>query len=364
MNALSVLQRKQQAPEAWRYTDIAWLEKIEFGAPAQNVAQFILPAPVAPHRCVVVDGFYRADLSALNGLPEGFIVKGAGTQLDVGIAAGCCLALAPLELLYLWTTPAAPFAATTQLHVTLGESARLTLIERHVAQDSGAVIAHEPEATISLDAQAKLIHGKITEGHESYAQFARTKVTVAKGAYYDRFAMTLGGKLVRCETEVDLSGALAETRLLAVKLLRGASQADTSLTVRHLAPHGVSRQLVKAVLDDASRGVFRGMIHVAPGAQKTDGHQLSRALLLSDKAEMDAKPELEIYADDVKCSHGSAIGDLDEKALFYLRARGIPEAQARAMLIGAFVAEVIDLLSSQELVALTREKAGHEVDLS
>ena len=114
------------------------------------------------------------------------------------------------------------------------------------------------------------------------------------------------------------------------------------------SPNCASRQIYKTVLDGKSHGVFQGKIIVAQDAQKTDGYQLSRALLLSDQAEMDAKPELEIYADDVKCSHGSTIGDLDENAMFYLRARGLNETEARALLIQAFVAEMLDEIKTEE----------------
>ncbi len=125
-----------------------------------------------------------------------------------------------------------------------------------------------------------------------------------------------------------MAGELAGAHLTGAALLRGAAHADMVVRVSHDAPHGTSRQIFKNVLDDKARGVFQGKIYVAKDAQKTDGHQLSRALLLSDKAEMDAKPELEIYADDVKCSHGSAIGDLEEQEMFYLRSRGIRKKSA------------------------------------
>jgi Fe-S cluster assembly protein SufD len=131
-------------------------------------------------------------------------------------------------------------------------------------------------------------------------------------------------------------------------LLRGREHADTVTRVTHQAPRCTSRQIYKTVLDEKSRGVFQGRITVAEGAQKSDGYQLSRALLLSDQAEMDAKPELEIFADDVKCGHGSAIGDLDENAMFYLRSRGIGEKQARALLIEGFVAETLDEIRIDE----------------
>ena len=125
-------------------------------------------------------------------------------------------------------------------------------------------------------------------------------------------------------------------------LLRDRQHADTTTRIIHAAKQGTSQQLYKSVLLDQSRGVFQGRVQVCPGAQKTDAAQLSRALLLSDQAEMDAKPELTIDADDVKCSHGCTVGELETEALFYLRARGIPEREAKALLLRSFVAEVMD----------------------
>ena len=170
----------------------------------------------------------------------------------------------------------------------------------------------------------------------------------APGAFYDNFTLIKGGRLTRNEIEVMLAGKLAQCTLNGAMLLRGHEHADTTTRITHAAPHGTSRELYKTVLAEQSHGVFQGKIIVAEGAQKTDGHQLSRALLLSDQAEMSAKPELEIYADDVKCSHGSTVGDLDASALFYLRARGLSEAEARRLLIQAFVGEIIDEIHMTE----------------
>jgi Fe-S cluster assembly protein SufD len=124
--------------------------------------------------------------------------------------------------------------------------------------------------------------------------------------------------------------------------MRDSQHCDNTTLIEHLKPETSCREVFKGVLDDRSRGVFQGRIVVHRGADKTDGHQLSKALLLSDRAEIDTKPELEIYADDVKCSHGATAGDLDEEALFYLRARGIPEARARKLLVQAFLDEALD----------------------
>jgi len=151
-----------------------------------------------------------------------------------------------------------------------------------------------------------------------------------------------------------------------VCLGRDGQHFDTTMLIEHAVPHCMSRELVKSVLDDKARSVFQAKVHVHPGAQKTDGKQMANALLLSDQAEFDSKPELEIYADDVVCGHGSTSGDLDEEAMFYLRSRGLPEAEARALLIAAFVDEVFDGIEDERLrdalTARTADWLGAQID--
>jgi Fe-S cluster assembly protein SufD len=141
-------------------------------------------------------------------------------------------------------------------------------------------------------------------------------------------------------------------------MLRGRSHADFTLVVEHAAEACESRELIKAVVDGHSRGVFQGKVVVERGAQKTDGKQMANALLLSDDAEFDSKPELEIFADDVVCGHGATAGQLDDDMLFYLRARGIPEVEARALLIAAFVGEALEKVENEALRAALQEKAN------
>ena len=141
-----------------------------------------------------------------------------------------------------------------------------------------------------------------------------------------------------------------------VALMRGEQHADTTILVEHLAPHCESNQNMRVILDDRAHGVFQGKIHVHQPAQKTDGYQLSRALLLSEGAEMDTKPELEIYADDVKCSHGATTGQMDEEPLFYMQSRGIGKEEAKALLIEAFAAEVLNFVEQQPWHGLLMER--------
>jgi len=225
----------------------------------------------------------------------------------------------------------------------------LTLLENHLASNSITTL----ETDVTLHPRAKFVHGKIVAGG---AHLAVSKIGVASGGSYNNFSLLRGGQPARNEIEVALEGEEAQALLNGVMLLRDAEHADTTIRVAHNAPNCASRQIYKTVLGGKSRGVFQGKILVAKDAQKTDGYQLSRALLLSDQAEIDAKPELEIYADDVKCSHGSTVGDLDEDALFYLRSRGLSETEARALLIDAFIGEMFDAMQVEEWREIFRQQ--------
>lgn len=200
----------------------------------------------------------------------------------------------------------------------------------------------------------------IQTGCELPLSIARVKL--AKGAKLKQFVLATGGRLARIETHVDVLGEGAEVELNGVYLAGGKRHADLTSIITHAVPNGVTRQLIKGAARKGGRGVFQGKIVVAHGAQKTDARQYHHGLLLEEGAEVFAKPELMIHADDVQCAHGNTAGGLDESALFYLRARGVPEAAARAMLIEAFLVEAIpDALPEElrdELTGLIRTWLG------
>lgn len=187
-----------------------------------------------------------------------------------------------------------------------------------------------------------------------HTQFTHAKID--HNGQYESFSMISGTGFLRNQIHVELKGENASCNLAGLHMLRDKQHADTTITVEHQAPRCRSSQTFKSVLDGKSRCVFQGKVHVHQKAQKTDGYQLSNALLLSPLAEMDTKPELEIYADDVKCSHGATTGQLDEEPLFYMRARGIPEEEARALLIQSFCAQAIESISDIAIREQTREK--------
>ena len=211
-------------------------------------------------------------------------------------------------------------AAQLRHRISLGAGARLTLID--VAKGEN-IYWHNPVTDIALEEGASLSHYRLqAEGAEAF-HLATIRARVAAGAAYESFTAVLGSQLSRAEFHVTLTGARADAHLNAAQLLRGVQHGDFTSVVQHQAPNCASRQTVKSVLADTARGVFQGRIEVDRIAQKTDGYQMNQALLLSPGAEMDIKPELQIFADDVKCSHGATIGALDEEQVFYLRSREI-----------------------------------------
>lgn len=208
----------------------------------------------------------------------------------------------------------------------------------------------------TLEPDATLTRVVIQTGGDLPLSIARVKLGAR--CRYNQFVLALGGRLARLETHVSVEGGGAEVTLYGAYLAGAGRHADLTSTIEHKAPGGVTRQLIKGVARKGGRGVFQGKIVVDRAAQKTDARQHHQGLLLEDGAEIFAKPELMIYADDVQCAHGNTAGGLDERAFFYMRSRGIPEAEARALLIEAFLVETIpDGLPEElreELVGLMR----------
>lgn len=367
--------------EAWKYTNLRALEKIAFdpagdGAAAHfDVLPTIRAAGETGPRLVFVDGRLRADLSSLDGLPAGVTLAGlaAGLSADDDLLADHLGKLAPLDQAPLAALNTAFLADGAVLRVgrgvtvepvielvfvTLGDEARptafnprtlivvetnakATVVEHHVGLGTGTTLANHVTEVFVADG-ATLGHYKAQREAMGAYHIATTAARVGRDASYINFILTTGAKLSRNEVWTELAGTGATCHVSGGYLVRGDQHCDTTTVIDHAAPHGTSREVYKGAIDGRARAVFQGKIIVRPGAQKTDGHQLNRALLLSDAAEIDAKPELEIYADDVKCSHGATAGELDDTALFYLRARGIDRDTARALLTAAFVAEAID----------------------
>ncbi len=372
--------------EAWRFTDLRPLQR----APLPPSARGTVEGTVAPqaleayrlagaaHRLVFVNGRFSPALSAVGALPKGAwfasmaqtlaerpdIVAGAidetdtlGAQPFASLNAalftdGFVLALEPgvrlddpVEVIHLGRAEA-PCSLHLRNLVALGAGSRASLVESYAGE--GAYWANVVTA-VTLGERANVTGIKLQDEGADAIHFAVTRARLAAASRYDSFTFTLGARLSRHETLAALDGENVELGLNGAYLLRGAQEATNATFVDHAAPGGVTRELFKGVVEDRAHGVFLGSISVRPEAQKTDARQLNKNLLLSPRATVDTKPELEILADDVKCSHGATVGDLDESALFYLRARGIPESQARRMLIEAFAADAIDTVENAAL---------------
>jgi Fe-S cluster assembly protein SufD len=349
--------------ERWKYTNLAPVESLAL-VPGANDK---LPSPLVPGADRVVlgatiersvgtlpAGVHLGPIAEAPAIARALLGTLASSESEPLVALNAALAEdalvlfvpagialeRPIELL----VPAqAGVAAYPRLVVLLETGAAATLIERHEGAGAGFV---DLTSEIVLGDKARLRHWRVQAAGEA-RRIVTSAVRAGAGASYRAFTLTLGGRLVRNQTDARIDGAAAEVELDAAYVIAGDSHVDTTTRVVHGAEYGTSRQTVKGVLDGRSRGVFQGKVLVEEGAQKTDGYQLSRALLLSREAEVDVKPELEIYADDVKCSHGATTGRLDEDALFYLRARGVPEADARALLVEAFVAEAIERVDDE-----------------
>jgi len=381
--------------EAWTFTDPRPLTRAVL-APAPKRANGVdktalsrfLPAGVEAHLVVFVDGHFRADLSALDDLPEGVRLGGLAATLTVApdcmkrvldhdadaadsgpvalnaalaadgavlrIADGVALAR-PIAFLYL--ASGAPAAMHLRNVVVAGAGARASLIEVYGALGDAAYWTNAVTDLQVADG-ASIAHLRIQGEAPAAFHLAATRARLGMKGAYRRFALTLGGRLARDEVSARIEGEDGDCRLDGLYLGRDRQHLDTTTVIDHLAPGGASGEHYKGVVDDRARGVFQGRIVVHPDAQGTDAHQLAKALLLSETAEIDAKPELEINADDVKCSHGAAAGEIDADALFYLRARGIDAERARHMLIGAFADEVIERVAEPALRAHVHDLAA------
>lgn len=249
-------------------------------------------------------------------------------------------------------------AAHARVWVTVGEQAALSLTESHVVLGAGLHWSN-PVTVVDVGQGASLRHLRIGDPGVKALQTAYTHVTVERDASYRHVSFATSGRIARHEMAVMLGAPGAQADLSGLALVRGQDLRDHSLRLTHAQPDGQSRQLYKQVADDAGHAVFQGRIEVSPGARRTNAEQLSRSLILTQTAQADAKPELEILNDDVRCSHGATIGDLDRNALFYLQARGLDEAAARGLLIEAFAREVIDGVDDAALRSVLVQRLTH-----
>jgi Fe-S cluster assembly protein SufD len=351
---LSLPHRKM---EDWRWTDLRQLVDKPYpprqavDVAPKDVERLLKSSPfakVAGARMVFVNGHYSSEHSQLKSVPLGSRVKidePVITMNAIFNTDGAHLKLSgttdtPIELLFLATNADARTIATRNvIEIEMGAAA--TLIETHLGE--GSYLSNSV-TEIRLGEGARLDRIKVELEAADAIHLAHTHATLGKNAVFNDFTLTSGAKTNRQNGTVEFKGQGTEARVSGAFMLGGKQHADTRLVIDHQVPHCTSRELFKCVMDDNARGIFQGKVIVQRDAQKTDGKQSSHALLLSETAEFDAKPELEIFADDVVCGHGATSGDLNHDHLFYLMSRGVPEAEAKSLLIAAFVGEAFDLI--------------------
>lgn len=365
--------------EAWKYTDLAGALESELEpatpfrlTPVETGALADPFAGVRTARIVLVDGYLHyiggtalaeeidvVDLSQLSARTPrwvedhlGKMAAGADQALGAaslalmrgGVAIRVRAGAAPATPLQLHLiNPGRGRAVMTQTRVlmVLEDGASLTLLESHVGE-AGEQRLVNLGVELVLGAGAGLTHIRLQAEATSTLHVASLGASLEKDARYRALYAHLGAKLSRLDMNLRLNGPGAEADLKSASALAGETLADVTTVMDHALPHTKSRQLFKSVLGGRARSVAQGRVTVREGAVKSDSHQLFKALLMGPRAEADAKPELEIYADDVACGHGTAIGALDAEALFYLRARGIPENEARWLLVRAFLEDAIE----------------------
>ncbi|MGY8705209.1 Fe-S cluster assembly protein SufD [Bradyrhizobium sp. 18BD] len=366
--------------EEWKYTDLRALvgEVLPLAAAPDAAALKRAADAVKAHaiegarKLVLVDGVFAADLSDVKALASeaGFktlrdtlekdagLLKTASTDAVISLNAamatdGVVLSIAdgaqlsaPIQIIHIAT--AASASAFSRSQVAIGKGARVTIVETFVAAGAKAYQVNDA-VIVTVGDDADVAHIRLMDDAPDAMNVSSHFVTVGANVKLNFFNMTTGAAVSRLQGFITLAGEGSELSANGVNLLQKTEHGDTTLVVDHAVPNCVSREVFRAVIDDRAHSVFQGRIIVRPDAQKTDGKMMTRALLLSDEAEADNKPELEIFADDVSCGHGATAGALDDSLLFYLKARGLPEKQAQALLIQAFVGEAIEQIADDNL---------------
>ncbi len=389
--------------EDWKYVDLSPLRDLAFRpapaprtAPASGDIQPYIHPEMMATRQVFVNGFHAPHASCVTGVPPGvrfFPISTASEACrllgtlgegdpdlfeDLNTARfteGAVILVprnvrveVPLHLLFL-NRPEGDGALPVVLPrilVSLDRGAELELVEEHHGE--GAYLSC-PVVEVRVAEGAVLRHERVQRDSAEAFHFGALRAEVARGGQYHSRTLSFGGRISRQRPRVRLAED-AEASLDGLALLGAAQVADTHSFLHHAEPHGTSRQLHKCVVDGQSRAVFNGQIRVAPGAQVTDAQQQSRNLLLSEQARVDTKPQLEIYADDVKCSHGAAVGQLDPDELFYLQSRGLDPEDARNLLTYGFAADLLaripvaSLRRSLRHLVLARTRASSLGDLA
>jgi Fe-S cluster assembly protein SufD len=247
----------------------------------------------------------------------------------------------PIHLLFIATGDGVPSIVHPRVLVVLEEAAQATVVESYVGRGRGVYFTNAVSEVVLAEGAVADVYKLQRESVQAF-HVAALGASQAKSSTFVSHVITLGGAIARNEVASTLGGEGADCTMNGLYEATGRQLVDNHTTIDHAKPHGTSRQLYKGILDGHAHGVFNGKVIVRPDAQKTDAVQSNKNLVLSDDATIDTKPELQIFANDVKCKHGATIGQLDHDVLFYLRSRGIGEAEARRLLVHAFSSEILD----------------------
>jgi Fe-S cluster assembly protein SufD len=373
--------------EEWRFTSLKRLQQIEFvplsddrgGVTAEQAGSFDIPGLDCP-RVVLVNGRPAAELSNLSAVPEGMTVLTLSAAIEkhgdlvrehltrlaesesdpftalntamlddatvIVVDRGATIGT-PVHVVHI-TTPGEPIATHPRTLIVSGESAECTVIEDYVSTGADTYLTNAVTELVVGD-NGNVHHYFIDRESRAAFNVATLNVKQGRDSHFESHSALIGGTLVRNNVHPVLAGENCHSLLNGIYIGMGEQHLDNHMRVVHAEPHCDSRQYYRGILDDDARGVFSGRIVVARDAQKTDAVQSSQNLLLSPTAQANTKPQLEIYADDVKCTHGATIGQLDDDAIFYLRSRGLSEENARGMLIYSFARESLERMSLDPL---------------
>jgi Fe-S cluster assembly protein SufD len=354
--------------EAWHYTDLKTLLR---GIPEDA------PAPMIEKRAALVAGApiaYVMHGKAVDSEIEGFKIESYAESLTDGTAAAALVAaskddaigringsfvrdglsvVVPDDSVFVNPLELQAIHGAGQVHsrfpVIFGKGSKATIIERHLSvTDEAAFVSSVSEIEVQDGAEATYII--LQQQGAADTHLGQLRIVMGADAKLRLFVINAGGKLVRQELRIDVNGEGSDLSIRGVNLLGGETHTDVTMVLGHNVPNTTSTEVFRNVVFDRAKGIFQGMIRVAPDAQKTDAKMACNTLLMSDDGEFSAKPELEIFADDVQCGHGATVADISDNHLYYLMARGVPRAKARAMLVNAFVDEIIEELEDEQLV--------------
>jgi Fe-S cluster assembly protein SufD len=381
--------------EEWKYTNVAPIAKGKFAPPAlesQDESLDLDAARLEPFiyeearhsRMIFVNGTYRAELSSLDALPDGVVAANLSDALHSDLAGvvreqlatsadfnenaftalntafiygGAFLFIpkgvrvsSPVHLLFLSTGQSKePSVSFPRVLVIAAEGSEATVIESYASVEEDAVYWTNAVVEVVLADNARLEHYKLQRESQRAFHTATTVAELGRSSSFDSTTITMGAALARHDIRIALDHEGAECRVDGLYVVTTGQHADTHSVIDHRKAHCTSHQLYKGILDGKSRAVFNGKVFVREGAQKTDAMQTNRNLLLSDEARVDTKPQLEIFADDVKCAHGATVGQLEEEELFYLISRGLRPELARNLLTYGFAEEVISKINVESI---------------